>query len=185
MATRRRSAPTEYRTYGNVAYAPVYEGNTVRAPRRQEVERPQPKRRPHRRHIVRPQVEVRQAGSVSVFAVVGFLAVGVFAALLLLSYVQLTMTADSVRSLRSELSQLQADNVALTAQYEQVFDMEHLQQAVGGTMTRATGSQITYIDLSEPDSVVLHNQTPAGVRGVQGLIQGAEEIFSALTEYFR
>ena len=76
MATNRHRRTTTYSTYGSVAYAPAYEdGNTVRVPRREkELQRgPEPKR-PVRRHE-RARVQVRQAGQVAPFAVVGFLAV--------------------------------------------------------------------------------------------------------------
>ena len=182
MAARQRM--TTYRTNGSVAYAPAYEGNVVRSPRRQEEQWSVPKRAPKRRPVERPQVEVRQAGHVAPFAVVGFLAVGVFAVLLLLSYLQLHMVSDSVASLRSQLSELQTQNSTLSARYEQVFDMEHLEAAVGSTMIRPTGDQITYIDMSQPDSVVLHAGSSA-IAGAAGAIQGAQEIFSDLIEYFR
>ena len=85
MASRRRR--TSYDTYGNVAYAPVYEGNAVRVPRREETLQPKPRVRPREqeRTLTRTRVQVREAGEVSPFAVIGFLAVGIFAALLLWS----------------------------------------------------------------------------------------------------
>lgn len=182
MATRQRM--TTYRTNGSVAYAPAYEGNVIRSPRRQEEQWSVPKRAPKRRPVARPQVEVRQAGHVAPFAVVGFLAVGVFAVLLLLSYLQLHMVSDSVASLHGQLSELQTQHSVLSARYEQVFDMEHLEAAVGSTMIRPTGDQITYIDMSQPDSVVLHAGGSA-IRGAAGAFRGAQEIFSGLIEYFR
>ena len=182
MAARQRM--TTYRTNGSVAYAPAYEGNVVRNPRRQEEQWSVPKRAPKRRAVERPQVQVRQAGHVAPFAVVGFLAVGVFAVLLLLSYVQLHMVSDSVVSLRSQLTELQSQHSALSAQYEQVFDLEHLEAAVGSTMVRPTADQITYIDMSQPDSVVLYAES-SPVEGAAGAIRGVQEIFSSLIEYFR
>ena len=180
MAERRRRSPYQtYRTYGNVAYAPAYDGNTVRVPKRQEEQRPAP--RPGRRKLTRPQVRVRQAGAVAPFAVAGFLAVGVLAVLLLLSYVQLTLSFSSLSSLRGQLAELEEENAALTAQYEQVFDMEHLQAAVGSTMIRPTGDQITYIDLSEPDSVVVYGRQTEE----EGKQEGIAGLFSTLIEYFR
>ena len=166
MATRRRSQLSSYRTYGSVAYAPAYDGTAVRAPRREEVLRPKPRVRPRERVLTRTQVQVREAGQASVFAVIGFLAVGVFAALLLLSYT------------------LQTENATLSAEYEKVFDMERIQAAVGDTMIRPTGDQVEYIDLSEPDSVVVYGQEDAKT-GIPGLLAGLEEIISSLIEYFR
>ena len=181
MAARQRM--TTYRTNGSVAYAPVYEGNVVRNPRRQEEQRSVPKRAPKRRPVERPQAQVRQAGHVAPFAVVGFLAVGAFAVLLLLSYLQLHMVSDSVVSLRSQLSELQAQNASLSAQYEQVFDMAHLEAAVGSTMIRPTADQITYIDMSQPDSVILHTEGSA-MAGAAGAVYAAREVFFGLVEYF-
>ena len=179
MATRRRSQLSSYRTYGSVAYAPAYDGTAVRAPRREEVLRPKPRVRPRERVLTRTQVQVREAGQASVFAVIGFLAVGVFAALLLLSYTQY-----AVLTLRSELTTLQTENATLSAEYEKVFDMERIQAAVGDTMIRPTGDQVEYIDLSEPDSVVVYGQEDAKT-GIPGLLAGLEEIISSLIEYFR
>ena len=86
MATYRRRNTTTYSTYGSVAYAPVYEGNTVRTPRREEELRrapaPRPKQREQVHRHVRARVEVRPVGAVAPFAVIGFLAVAIFAAML-------------------------------------------------------------------------------------------------------
>ena len=177
MATRRRSQLSSYRTYGSVAYAPAYDGTAVRAPRREEVLRPKPRVRPRERVLTRTQVQVREAGQASVFAVIGFLAVGVFAALLLLSYTQYAVLTDQVVTLQTE-------NATLSAEYEKVFDMERIQAAVGDTMIRPTGDQVEYIDLSEPDSVVVYGQEDAKT-GIPGLLAGLEEIISSLIEYFR
>ena len=84
MAKSRRRNTTAYSTYGSVAYAPAYDGNAVRAPRREEELRraPRPKQREQVRRHERARVEVRKAGKVSLFAVVGFMAVAVFAVML-------------------------------------------------------------------------------------------------------
>ena len=120
MAAHRRRSTTTYGTFGSVAYAPAYEGNTVRAPRREEELRRAPAPRPRERQQVRrherTKVQVRQAGQVAPFAVVGFLAVALFAAMLVTSYVQLTMANDEMVSLSKELSELQAEHVTLRAQ---------------------------------------------------------------------
>ena len=65
-----------------------------------------------------------------------------------------------------------------------MFDLEHLEAAVGSTMVRPTSDQITYIDMSQPDSVVLYAES-SPVEGAAGAIQGVQEIFSSLIEYFR
>lgn len=186
MATRRRFT-TRYDSYGSVAYAPVYEGNTVRAPRREEEYQPspQPRRReqPRRRALERTQVEVRQAGAVAPFAVIGFLAVAIFAALLLVSHAQSTVLNAEVVELRGQLTTLQAENAKLSAKYEQVFDMEKIQAAVGDTMVRPVGSQAVYLDLSEPDTVVIYD----GLKDNKLLdaVQDVGRTLGDLIEYFR
>ena len=186
MASRRRST-TGYHTYGSVAYAPAYEGPAVRAPRREEeLQRPLPKQRERirRQALTRTQVEVREAGQVAPFAVVGFVAVAVFAAMLLLSYVQYTVLSGEMMALRSEMSTLQKENATLSAQYEKVFDMDTIQNAVGETMVRPTNDQVVYIDLSEPDSVVVYG-AQAGDGRLMSALKGIGSALGDLVEYFR
>ena len=186
MASRRRSSRPLYNTYGNVAYAPAYDGSAVRAPGREEPLLPQPKVRPRERErtLTRTKVQVREAGEVSPFAVIGFLAVGIFAALLLWSYSQYIVTTDQLVTLRSDLVDLQEENVRLSAQYEKVFDMERIQEAVGDTMVRPTSDQIVYLDLSEPDRVTLYGEDETA-QGPLGLWKGLEELFGDLFAYFQ
>ena len=187
MATIRRRHTTTYSTYGSVAYAPAYEdGNAVRSPRREEELRRAPVPRPKRqvRRHERARVEVRQAGQVAPFAVVGFLAVALFAAMLVTSYVQLTMANDEMVSLSKELSELQAEHVTLRAQYEKVFDLATIQEAVGDTMIRPTNDQVVYIDLSAPDTVTVYHDK-GGDPGLRDLLNGVHEVLDGIIEYFR
>ncbi len=187
MAARRRTT-TAYNTYGSVAYAPAYDGVAVRTPRREEElpYRPQPKQRERvrRQELTRAQVQVREAGQVAPFAVVGFLAVAIFAALLLLSYVQYTMLNGEMVSLRSQMTTLQTENATLSAQYEKVFDLASIQAAVGDTMVRPTNDQVVYLDLSEPDTVVIYGEEQAE-GGILGAVKGAGAVFGEIVEYFR
>ena len=188
MATYRRRNTTTYSTYGSVAYAPVYEGNTVRAPQREEELRrlpaPRPKQREQVHRHVRARVEVRPVGAVAPFAVIGFLAVAIFAAMLVTSYAQLTVANDEMVSLRRELSDLQSENVTLSAQYEKVFDLATIQEAVGDTMIRPTNDQVVYIDLSAPDTVTVYHDK-GGDPGLRDLLNGVHEVLDGIIEYFR
>ena len=188
MAANRRRTTTAYSAYGSAAYSPLYDGNAARVPRREEeLQRlpvPQPKRREQVRRHERARVEVRQAGQIAPFAVIGFLAVAVFAVMLITSYAQLTVANDEMVSLRRELSQLKEENVTLSAQYEKVFDLATIQKAVGDTMVRPTGDQVVYIDLSEPDTVTIHQGAGAS-SGVAALWSGVENVFESIIEYFR
>ena len=184
MATRRRSQLSSYRTYGSVAYAPAYDGTAVRAPRREEVLRPKPRVRPRERVLTRTQVQVREAGQVAPFAVVGFIAVAVFAALLITSFAQFTALNGEVVSLQNQLTTLQTENATLSAQYEKVFDMETIQAAVGESMVRPTSDQVEYIDLSEPDTVVVYGEQEAS-GGIVGALKAAGTVLGEMIEYFR
>jgi len=187
MAARRRNT-IAYNTYGSVAYAPAYDGSAVRAPQREEDVRyrPQPKQRERVRQqeMVRTQVEVREAGQVAPFAVVGFLAVAVFAAMLLLSYVQYTVLNGEMVKLRNEMSTLQMESATLSAQYEKVFDAQTIQAAVGDTMVRPTSDQVVYIDLSESDTVTVYEAQGAG-GALLNALKGAGQTLGGIIEYFR
>ena len=187
MATNRRRNTNAYRTYGSVAYAPAYDGSAVRAPRREEeLQRspaPYPRRREQVRRQERPKVQIRQAGAVAPFAVIGFLAVALFAAMLVTSYAQLTVANDEMVALRNELAALKSDNAALAAQYEKVFDLSTIQAAVGDTMVRPTADQVVYIDLSEPDTVTIYEDTAPSP--LLSLLGGVGDLFGGVIEYFR
>ena len=87
----------------------------------------------------------------------------VAAVMLLLSYVQLTTLAADTVALKSELTVLQAENVSLTAQHEQMFDMATVKEvAAAAGMAKPTSSQITYLDLDSEDSAVVYRtETPS------------------------
>lgn len=187
MAANRRRSTTAYRTYGSVAYAPTYDGSAVRAPRREEelqrAPAPYPRRREQVRKQERPKVQVRQAGAVAPLSVVGFLFVAFLAAMLVTSYTRLTMANDEMVNLRGELSALKNDYAALTAQYEKVFDLAAIQEVVGDTMVRPTNEQVVYIDLSEPDTVTVYQDTT--LSPLLSLLGGVGDLFGGVIEYFR
>ena len=180
-AQRRNRSIQPRGTYGNLAYAqpaarPLERGGA-------EVLRPQPKARPRERALTRPKVRVREAGQISVFAVVGFLAVGVFAVLLMLSTVQLTMVSDEVISLRSQLSDLQSEEAKLMAQYELAFDPSTIEEKVtaDGSMVKPAAGQIYTLDLSESDSVVYYDQESTG----GSLLDTVRDMIDGALSYFR
>lgn len=160
MAAEARRRTTRYETYGSVAYDPVWEGGAVAAPGREEVVRPRPRVRPKERTLARPRVQVREAGKVSPFAVVGFLAIGVLTVLLLMSCTRLTVINDETVQLRSQLSQLEEEQAKLLAQYEMAYDLRAIEEQLlaDGTMVKPSSSQMVVLDLSEPDNVVVYDQ---------------------------
>ncbi len=175
-----------YATEGSVAYAPGYDGGVIRRPARGETLQPQPRTRPRERVQARPRVRVREQGKISVFAIAGFLAAGIFAALVLMSYVNLTTLYDETVTLRGQLLQLQEEEAKLTARYELAYDPQAIAEAMtaGGVMAKAQSSQIYTIDLSEPDSVVRYEES-SPLEGIRGAAAATQEVFLTIVEYFR
>lgn len=172
-------------TYGSLAYAEpaVHPMGGAGS----EVLLPRPRVRPRERVAVRPKVRVREAGQVSVFAVVGFLAVGVFAVLLMLSMVRLATVGDEVVSLKSSLTALQTDQKKLLAQYELAYDLSAIEQKVtaNGSMVKPQAGQIDTLDLSEADSVVRYDQKDAPEQEATGLPQRLQGLAEKALAYFR
>ena len=147
------------------------------APRHEEQARP----KVHRRE----QVLVRERQQVPVLTVVGVAAVIGLAVMLLLSYVQLTTLAADTVSLRSELSALQAENVTLTAQHEQMFDMATVKEvAAAAGMGKPTSSQITYLDLASEDSATVFQTESDSPSLLSRLLSSLHHGVYAVVEYF-
>lgn len=176
MAAQAGRRSTRYEVYGNVAYDPVWEGGAVAAPapERQEVLQPRPKVRPRERTLARPRVQVREAGAVSPLAVIGFLAVGVMAVLLLVSCVKLAVLNDETVQLRSELADLKDEEAKLLTRYELAYDWQTMEETLtaDGSMVKPDSSQMVVLDLSEPDSVVVYDQS-GGASGLLGKLESA------------
>ena len=180
MAAAAQRRTSRYEVYGNVAYDPAWEGSIVAepVPERQEVLRPRPNVRPRERTLARPRVQVREAGKVSPFAVVGFLSIAVMAVMLLMCCVRLTILNDESAHLRKQLSQLQAEETELLARYELAYDLQAIETELlaGGTMVHPASDQMVVLDLSEPDNVVVYDQTkPAG-----GVVDGIRDFLNNL-----
>lgn len=175
-------------TYGSMAYDLEYAetaGRTIK--RKGEVLQPRPLVRPRERAVARPRIRVREAGRASVFAVVGFLAVGMFALLVVMSSVQLTTLSDDIADLKTQLNQLQSQETRLRTEYELAFDLSTIESKVtsDGSMVKPQPGQILYLDLSEPDSVILFHEEETPLKGAQGALAGIREIFENVVEYFK
>ena len=185
MATAVRDRNRRYQTYGRVGYG-AYDGSAARVLDREEVLQPKPQVRPRKRAITRPKVQVREAGQISVFAVVGFLAVGVFAVLLLMSYVELTVLSEDVVTMKSQMEVLKTEEARLRAQYELAYDLNSIESTMtsSGAMVKPQNGQTVYVDLSEPDSVTLFEQEEA-VSGAAGFVDSVRSLWDDVVSYFR
>ncbi|MDY3281065.1 hypothetical protein [Dysosmobacter sp.] len=129
----------------------------------------------------RPLVRERQR--VSWVSVTGFAAVVVMAVMVLFCYVQLTQISSQVVALKKQLDVLEADNAALTVQYQQMYDLSTVKEvAEAAGMAKPRASQIYYVDLSSGDSAVVCRQEDPGV--LSAAAARVSEGFSALLEYF-
>lgn len=130
-----------------------------------------------------PKVQLREAQHVSPLAVAGALAAAVLAVLVLMNYIQLTMLSSDMVELRGELKVLEKENVVLTTQYEQMFDLATVKaaaEAVG--MTKPSVSQIYYVDASGGDTAVVYRQEEAGL--LDRLRESFHHGIYAVVEYF-
>lgn len=126
------------------------------APRRREAAEQQSARQGVR-------TRTRAAQHVSPLSAAGFCAVAVLAVLVLMNYIQLTRLSADMVELRGELEALETENVVLTAQYEQIFDLASIREAaIGMGMTKPSSSQIYYLDVSRGDSAQVYQEESAG-----------------------
>lgn len=181
-AVRKRSS---YDPYRNISYA--YDGAAARV-LEPEVAQPRPRTRTHTRprqeELTRPQVATREAGKVSLFAVGGFAAVAALAVCILLSYVQISSISHEMVQLNNDLVTLRSEEATLRARYELAYDLGAIENAVtaDGSMSRPQAGQIIYVDMTEPDSVVLYSsasESPAG------FLDTLEEAIANALAYFR
>jgi len=146
-------------------------------PRRRETVREEPKVRSV------SKVQVRERQHVSAFSIVGFAAVIGMAVLVLMSYVQLTVLSADTVALQSQLAALETENVRLTTEYEQMFDMAAVKEAAAAAgMSKPSGSQVSYIDLSEGDSAEVYQKEDPSL--LSRLLTSLNHGIYAVVEYF-
>lgn len=129
------------------------------------------------------KVQVRERQRVSFLSVAGFAAVIALALAVLMNYIQLTAISSDVVALQSELSTLKTEYVTLTAQHEQMFDLDTVKEAAEAAgMTKPSSSQIFYIDLSGGDSAVVYQQEDPGF--LSKVLTSLHHGIYAVVEYF-
>ena len=180
MADQRRRPGTT--TYGNLAYdldnlvrqRNLEEAGKVREQERQERPRPQPRR----------QAEPQPRTKASPLVVGGIVVLAAMVMLLIMGYVQLTTISGNVAELKSELATLDDQHVSLLTKYEQTFDLATVKEtAEAAGMSKPTGAQIEYVDLSGADTAVVYQAGAGGL--LSDVAERVEQGFAALVEYFR
>lgn len=167
--TRQQNIPYGGRVVGNLAYDYDYEQREElrRAPKK-AAPPPRPKAQPKPQQKQQPKpkpvVRVRERERLSPSLVVGLAALCGMVMLLLAGYASLASTSAEVVALQSELSELRDENVSLLTDYEKTFDINTVKEAARAAgMTEPSASQISRIDLSEPDSVVVYETQEASL----------------------
>lgn len=171
-------------TYGNVAYDLNYQRNVVPVPDGGEPSR-QPRPRKHtrtgtrqrRRVVTRPKVKLRPREAVTPLAICGFGLATVMAVLVLFSYVKLNDVSANVVALQSQLTTLQTEENTLKAEYEEVFNQDVLSKAVkkAGNLKPISNDQVVYVELSDPDNIVVYEQEPER-NGVSKFLESVRDI---------
>lgn len=194
MAASTKKRPRRYHTPG------VVNGSLARELNHQELERrletsgqldfdQQYRRRKETeaeliaRQRARAKAAVRPAQKVSPAAVLGFAAVSALTVLLLLCYVEMNAISTRIVTMKSEIEQLEIEQVSLMAQYEQAFDMATVKEAAEEAgMTQPSDSQIYYVSLPGEDQAVAVNQQEEGV--ISQILAFLGQRFYAMVEYF-
>ncbi len=130
------------------------------------------------------KVKVREAQHVSMFSVLGITAVLLMSVLVLASYINLTVISAETVKLQQQMAQLETENVALTAQYQQMFDMTTVKDVARASgMDKPGASQVYYIDLSGGDSAVVYQQEEPGVWS--RVLTAIYDQINTVVEYFK
>lgn len=182
-AARELRYESRYAVNGSLAYDLDYElrerelRHAGEAPRHQEVARPQTKVR------TETKVQVRERQKLSCLTAAGFVAVVALAVMVLMSYIQLMELSAGTVELKQQLATLEAENVSLTAEYEQMFDRATVKEAAQAAgMAKPSASQIYYIDLSNGDKAVVYQTEEPSV--LSSLLTSLNHGVYAVVEYF-
>lgn len=175
------------RVVGSLAYDYDYEERRTerRAPEHhaEPTRRSAPQAAPRRTEKTAARPRMREREKVSPVLALGIAAIAAMVVLVVMSYAELTGISADVVSMQKELKSLDAEHVALLTQYERTFDLETIKAAAAAAgMNKPSASQVSYIDLSAPDSVEISETKSVSVlsRVFTSLGQGARSV----VEYF-
>ena len=186
---RERAGKNPYgggRVEGNLAYDFDYEQRREQRSRTRRKEETRPAPAPVQRREQRAQttVRTRPRQKISLVSLFGFATVVAMVVALVMSYAQLAKISDNVVSMKSELSALQEEHVSLLTQYEKTFDLASIKEAAEAAgMSKPSASQIYYVDLSAPDSVVVYQQS--GTNVLSRIFTSLGHGVCSVVEYFR
>ena len=136
------------------------------------------------RQRAKAKAAVRPAQKASPVLVMGFACVAALLMGLLMCYVQINAVSNSIVDMKSEISQLEIEQVTLLTRYEQAFDLARVKEAaLAAGMSQPSDSQIYYIDLPGQDRAVAYSAQKVGF--LADVKEGLSQRFLATMEYFR
>lgn len=137
---------------------------------------------PRSKPLAQPKHRERQR--ISPFAVLGAAVTAVMLVMLLMSYARLTAVSHGVVAMQQTLAALEEEHVSLLSRYERAFDLATIKEAAEAAgMAKPSASQVCYVDLSAPDSVVLYARTDETVLGRVFTAVGQD--VASVVEYFK
>jgi hypothetical protein len=181
VAKRQQSSAKrdEYRYNLNGSAALQPEVQPQQEPRKEREGKRQLSRAQIRRQQKLARMQVREQGAVAPLSVIGMVAVAVLAAFVICLRVQLNTINDQLNECTTTLSQLEKEENALLAQYEQTFDMSSIEtHMMASGMSKPTSNQSVYLELSEPDNAVIFQEDT-------GIVSTIRRVVSGIVEYFR
>lgn len=126
----------------------------------------------------------RERIRVSPAAVLGFVAVAAMAVMLLMSYAQLASISSQVVKQQKKLAGLEEEHVKLVSRYERTFDLSAIKEAAENAgMAKPSASQIYYIDLSEPDNIIIYEQEEESI--LRRVTASVGRNVASVVEYFK
>lgn len=136
------------------------------------------------RERARAKAAVRPAQKVSPLAVLGFAAVAAMLVVVLLCYVQINAISRDIVAMKSEISQLEVEQVSLLTRYEQAFDLATVKEAAQAAgMVQPADSQVYYVDLPGEDSAVSYAREESSM--LSRVFASLGRTVYAAVEYFR
>lgn len=136
------------------------------------------------RQRAKAKAAIRPAQKASPVLVMGFACVAALLMGLLMCYVQINAVSNSIVDMKSEISQLEIEQVTLLTRYEQAFDLASVKEsAQAAGMSQPSDSQIYYIDLPGQDRAVAYSAQKVGF--LADVKEGLSQRFLATMEYFR
>lgn len=125
----------------------------------------------------------RPAMRVSPMALLGSVCVAMLTVVLLLCYVRLNTISRSIVAMKSEIKQLEIEQVSLLTQYEQAFDLSAVKEAaMAAGMSQPSDSQVFYINLPGEDQATVYHAEDRPLDKIQEFILSLQEKIRAALE---